>query len=326
MKKVQHVLSAKQPEFDREWLEDLYDLTQEIREASKTPEGIQKIREPFIGKAVQLFFDQPSTRTHHSFLKAIQTLGMGVLNIQDVTTSSMAKDEDDNDTFRTLSSFADALIIRSKQAELAGNVAKHLDSSQRPIPIISAGSGTLHHPTQAFLDIYTMMRSMRKIRGLDGQTFAMVGDLKRGRTIHSNCHLLSHFKDIKLIFVSIPELSMPQEILDFLGAKNVQYEETDDFDRAVSEARAIYMTRTQSEYGGVSEEADHAEPFIFSKRHLEMLRTYAFVMHPLPRGKELARECDNDPRIMIWRQVRNGMWVRTALLYHLLYKKSLLSS
>ena len=325
MPQVQHILSADQPEFDREWLEYLYDLTQELRDSLKTLEGIKKARERLAGKMVQLYFEQPSTRTHHSFLAAIQRLGLGILNIQDVSTSSTVKGEPEADTFRTLSSYADLMIIRTKDAELPKRVAKHLDSTQRPIPVVSAGSGTKFHPTQALLDIYTLMRSMRKIGGIDGKTIALVGDLKRGRTIHSLCHLLSHFKGIKLILVSIPELSMPEEVLEFLKDKGVDYEETDDFDDAVRQSNAIYLTRTQKEYGGVSEEADKAEPFIFTRRHLDMLQPYAFVMHPLPRGSELDPECDNDPRIMIWRQVRNGMWVRTALLYHLLYKKSLLS-
>ncbi len=326
MKQKLHILRSDQPEIDRAFLDRLCRLTNNIRKKyGSGRDGVRYVRDLLVGKRAMLYFEQPSTRTFLSFESAVQNMGMDVVEIRNVQTSSAVKGESDMDAFRTFSSYADVVIIRSKDAELAQRVADHFDSTMRPIPVISAGSGTEHHPTQALLDIYTLHRSMRKVGGIDGKTIALVGDLLRGRTIHSLCHLLSNYRGVKLLLVSPPELSMPQEILAFLNDAGIQYEVTEDFDAAVAEANAIYMTRCQNEYGGVGGE-DSSARFRFEKRHLDMLRPWAFVMHPLPRRDEIDPACDNDERVMIWRQARNGMWVRSALLYMMLWQEDELRS
>jgi len=330
MPKVQHVLSADQPEFDREFLERLCRLTNQIRRKYGTDrEGVEWVRRLLLGRRAMLFFEQVSTRTYLSFEAAAQNMGMDTVEIRDPNTSSRMKGETDMDAFRTFSSYADAIIIRSLDPDLPGRIANHLDTTMRPVPVISAGSGTEHHPTQAFLDIYTLYRSMRKTGGIDHKSIALVGDLLRGRTIHSLCHLLAHWESVHLLLVSPPEMTMPQNVLDYAVEHGMTYEVLDSLDKAIPKANAIYITRAQREYGGVEgEEADPTRAqlpgensFRFEQRHLDMLQPWAFVMHPLPRTDELDPACDNDQRVMIWRQVRNGMWVRSALLYMLLWKE-----
>lgn len=318
MNKPFHILEAQQ--FDRDFLDRLCYLTTHMRERHRDRDGALKLRGLLPHKRAMLYFTQPSTRTFLSFASACQNLGMDVIEVRDPSTSSEVKGESELDSIRTFASYADVIIMRSPKAGLVQEAAKHLDQTPRPVPIINAGSGRDQHPTQALLDIYTLSRSFRKRGGIEGKTIAMVGDLKRGRTVRSLAYLMKHYPGAHLMFVSPSAFCMEEDILEFLRKHEMPFTETDDFDKAVAAADAVYLTRIQDEHDSSKDESAKIDisRFCFKERHLKILKPLSIVMHPLPRREELEPVCDNDPRVMIWRQERNGMWVRTALLYMVL--------
>ena len=316
---VTHVLSVDQ--FDRAFLDKICLLTQEIRELCDKPDGKRLLKEQFADRSAMLYFTQPSSRTFTSFARACQKLGVDIVDIRDPNTSSEVKGESDLDSIRTFASYVDVIVMRSTKAGLARQAAEHLDRTKRPRPIVNAGSGADEHPTQALLDIYTMARSFKDRGGIDGKTIALVGDLKRGRTVRSLARLMHHYHDMRLLFVSPPAFRMEQDILDHLlkHRDRVTYDIVDDLREAVRHADVVYMTRVQDEHdaGGESKRVS-LDGFRFTQEHLEMLADDAIVMHPLPRRDELDAACDEDERVKIWRQERNGMWMRAAVIDYLL--------
>lgn len=314
---LRHVLSARQ--FDRYMLGWLCALTDHIRVIGGTKQGMLWLKELFPHQRAMLYFAQPSTRTRLSFEAACQNLGMDVVVVSDPSTSSEVKGETRLDAIRTFSSYVNAIVMRTPDAGLAAEAAALLDQTPRPVPIINAGSGPDEHPTQALLDIYTLERSFRELGGIDGKTLALVGDLKRGRTVRSLAYLMEHYQGMRLILVSPPEFKMKEDVLGFLREHGIPFEETEDFDQAVAEADAVYMTRIQDEHDHAGESrAVDISRFCFTPHHLKILKPFGVVMHPLPRRNELDAACDADARVKIWRQERNGMWVRTALLFRVL--------
>jgi aspartate carbamoyltransferase catalytic subunit len=315
--RLYHVLESQQ--FDRGLLDYLCRLTTRIREMCKTKEGAlaMKCRHP--DKRAALYFTQVSTRTFNSFLAACQVLGMDWLEIRDPSISSEVKGETPIDSVATFASYANVVIMRSRLPGLAVQAAEYFDQVRAYEPwhaahVVNGGSGQDQHPTQALLDIYTLHREFRELGGIEDKTIAMVGDLRRGRTVRSLAYLMKHYPGVRLIFVSPPSLRMEEDIKEFLRRHNIQFEETEDLDQAVHEADAVYMTRTQDDF----EREEEATPFFFQERHLEILGPHAIVLHPLPRREELDPACDRDPRVKIWRQERNGMWMRAAILDYLL--------
>ena len=312
---VRHVLGVDQ--FDRPFLDRICLLTQEIRELCDKPDGKRLLKEQFADRSAMLYFSQPSSRTYTSFKRACQKLGVDIVDVRDPNTSSEVKGESKMDTIRTFSSYVDVIVMRTKEQGLAAQAAAHLDQTPRPRPIVNAGSGADEQPTQVLLDIYTMARSFKDHGGIDGKTIALVGDLKRGRTVRSLAKLMRHYHDMMLLLVSPPAFRMQQDILDHLDSHRdrVRYEVVDDLRAAVCRADAVYMTRVQDEHDVDGESAKVSiNDFCFTPEHLTLLRPEGVVMHPGPRRQELDLRCDDDPRVKYWRQMRNGMWVRTALL------------
>jgi aspartate carbamoyltransferase catalytic subunit len=305
-------------QFSREFLDELFHLTNKIRVIAKTNEGSMWLKKLLSTKKAMLYFVQPSTRTFLSFLTACQTLGMSCADVRSTETSSEIKGESFKDTIRTFSSYFDLIIMRHPQGGYAELASYVLNKTQRPIPIINAGSGKDQHPTQALLDIYTLRRSFEHTGDLENKTIMMSGDLKRGRTVRSLCYLLTDFPGIKLIFSAPKELQMEDDIKSFLDKKEVQYTVSTKFEECIPEADAIYMTRIQDEWDedGESVKIDSSE-FKFQNKHLGMLKPNAILLHPLPRRDEINEDIDSDPRAVYWRQVRNGMWTRVALIAHI---------
>ena len=208
------------------------------------------------------------------------------------------------------------IIMRSPEQGLAEKMAWELSCSDRPVPILNAGSGKDQHPTQALLDIYTLVRSFETKGGLDGRTVTFCGDLLRGRTVRSLSYLLTNFKDVKQIFVAPRELQVPADVTAILAEKGVAFEVTDDLKAAVRVSDAVYMTRIQDEWDSSKGESARIDTsrFKFGAEELACLGQDGIIMHPLPRRDEIATCCDRDPRAMYWRQMRNGMWIRAALI------------
>lgn len=311
--KPYHALFAQQ--FDRVMLERLCDLATRVRRIAKTRGGMRFLQDLLAEKRAMLYFSQPSTRTFLSFYAACQILGMQTAEVRDASTSSEIKGESQEDSVRTFSSYFDLLIMRHPTGGFAERIAWLLSNTDRPVPVLNAGSGKDQHPSQALLDVYTLQRSFEKIGGIDGKQIAFVGDLARGRTVRSLACLLRHFEGVKAYFVAPAALQIGEDILSVLDEAGMAYEVTDDFRKVIPLADAIYMTRIQDEWDQAQESRSlDTSGFHFTVEDLALLQEHAIIMHPLPRRSEIDPAVDADPRAMYWRQVRNGMWVRTALM------------
>jgi len=301
----QDILLANQ--FDREFLDHLYDITNKVRTIAKTNSGSLYLKKLLSDKRVMLYFSQPSTRTFMSFLNACQILGMSHSSIRDTTTSSEIKGESKLDSLRTLSSYVDLIIMRTPDAEFAEESASFLKKTRRPVPIINAGSGSKEHPTQALLDIYTLQRSFKNTGGISGKTILFCGDLSRGRTVKSLIKLLEKYDSVKIIQCAPDELQLAR------GFKS-----SNRLEEYLHEADAVYMTRIQDEYDKVKGETQRSyEGFKLTKDNIKLMKPNSIIMHPLPRRDEISSDIDDDPRAMYWRQCRNGMWTRVALIAYL---------
>ncbi len=258
------------------------------------------------GKIAGLLFFEPSTRTEQSFKSAAQKIGMGVIGFNDPESTSIHKGETFADTIRIIDSYADCLIIRhpeSGSAKAAAEVAQ--------IPVINGGDGTNQHPTQTMLDLYTILKEAGK---LDGITVAFMGDLKYGRTVHALSIALSHFK-VKQIFISHPTLAMPEEFLQILKKRGVDFKILEKAPKEFDGIDFLYQTRVQKErftnlkvYNKIKDE------FILGKEFLKQLDKGVKLMHPLPRVNEMASELDSHPNAIYFSQARNGLYIREALL------------
>ena len=202
---------------------------------------------------------------------------------------------------------------------MCDRIAACLAETDRPIPVVNAGSGPDEHPTQALLDIYTLNRSFIRNGGIDGKTITLVGDLKRGRTVRSLSALLTNYKDVNIQFVSPDAFRIEDDLRTKLTNSGISFTETDHLEDALKTSDAVYMTRVQDEYdtAGESKGVDTSK-FHLKYEHLDLLSDSSIIMHPLPRRNELDPRIDNDPRAKYWRQERNGMWTRVALLTKLL--------
>lgn len=309
-----HALIAQQ--FDRTRLDRINDVATKMRKIAKTRGGMKFLQDLLSEKRAMLYFAQPSTRTFLSFYAACQILGIQPAEVRDAHTSSEIKGESQEDSVRTFSSYFDLIIMRHPQGGFAEKIAWLLSHTDRPVPVINAGSGKDQHPTQALTDIYTLQRSLEKRRGgLEGAKIAYVGDLLRGRTVRSLALLLTHYPGVKHYFVAPEPLQIGKDILDALDRAGMAYDVTTDFAKIVPEVDAIYMTRIQDEW----DHADGTQPvdtsaYWLGPEHLARMKPEAIIMHPLPRRREIAPEVDIDPRAKYWRQVRNGMWVRATLM------------
>ena len=309
-----HTLFAQQ--FGLDLLTRLTTLANEIRTIAKSKNGTEFLRTLLAHKRAMLYFSQPSSRTFLSFLSACQILGMPTGEVRDMATSSEFKGESREDSVRTFSSYFDLIIMRTTEKGLAEHMAWVLSNSDRPVPIINAGSGQDQHPTQALLDIYTLLRSFEKSGGLKDKTIVFCGDLLRGRTVRSLSNLLVNYPNIRQVFVAPPPLQAGEDVQAMLKARNVTFELTDDFHGAIPQADAVYMTRIQDEWDTTKGDSARIDTrrFKFGADELALLPKDAVILHPLPRRDEIATLVDNDPRAVYWRQMRNGMWIRTALI------------
>ena len=305
-------------QFDREFLDFLFALADMVRQLAKTKLGSQKLKSLLSQKRAMLYFVQPSTRTFLSFQNACYILGLNVSESRETSTSSEVKGESPEDTIRTFASYVHLIIARHPEAGFAEKTAWVLNQTERPVPVINGGSGPDQHPTQALLDIYTLERELKNIGGLDGKKIAMVGDLKRGRTVRSLSYLMKNYNSTKLYFVSPIIFKMKDDIKEFLNKHNIYYYETDDFPSIMPTVDAIYMTRVQKEYSeDTSHENDSYPDFHLKKKDLSRIQPHCSILHPLPRRNEIEVEIDKDPRAAYWRQERNGIWLRTALIAYI---------
>lgn len=313
-----YVLFAQQ--FSRPELEALCETATAVRRLDRHRDGVGFLRSLLAGKRVLNLFAQPSTRTNESFTAAAEKLGASVRVVADLRTSSFAKGESVEDAVRTLSSFYDTLVTRHPDDDFAVRAAWALDRSRRPIPVVSAGSGRSEHPTQALLDVYTLRYSFAARGGIDGKRILMVSDLGRNRAARSLALLLTRFELRRLDVACFPGHGPDAAFCSALAAGGVELVLHDSVPgalRAVGpELDAIYVTRLQQEWDAPGGALGTADDFVLDWELRHHLRPDCLILHPLPRVNELPDTWDDHPGFVVWRQVRNGMWMRAALLAH----------
>jgi len=295
--KLQHVVESQR--FTVPLLMELFDRTRGMERIVARGGSLD-----YQHRIMATLFYAPSTRTRFSFEAAMHRLGGRVLSTEHARVfSSEMEGEQVEDSIRIVSGYSDVIVIRHHQEGGAKRAAQ-----VSPVPVINAGDGEGgQHPTQALLDLYTIHRE----RPLNGLSVALIGELDRGRTARSLAYLMAKFERIKMFFVSPPETQMKPDILDYLEEHEVQFEKVSDLERVVSEVDVIYQTRIHPDRLG-----DRAalKRYTIDSSVVRRMKTDALILHPLPRTVELDKSVDDDPRALYFRQAKNGLYVRMALL------------
>ena len=287
---MRHLMSPM--DFSVEELDALMDLATDIE---KDP---AKYAHKCDGRILATCFYEPSTRTRLSFESAMLRLGGKVLGFATADSSSAAKGESVSDTIRIISSYADICAMRHPK-EGAPMVA----ASKSWIPVINAGDGGHQHPTQTLTDLMTI----RSLKGsLSNMTIGLCGDLKFGRTVHSLINALCRYENVSFVFISPPELRIPDYIReDVLIRNGIDFKEVIKLDDVMPELDILYMTRVQRERFFNEEDYVRLKDFyILNKEKMSLAKKDMMVLHPLPRVNEISVEVDEDERAMYFKQVR----------------------
>jgi aspartate carbamoyltransferase catalytic subunit len=308
-----HILDADQ--FSREWLlEDLFPRTDLMREIHRL--GDSRL---LTGRRMFSLFYQTSTRTRISFESAMTSLGGTTSGIEALRDTRDRDDEPLEDRVRVLCSYGyDVLVIRYHEEGGAARAA-----SVSTVPVINAGDGEGQHPTQALLDAYTIHRELGRLEDLE---IALVGDLTYERSVNSLARLLARVPGVRLRFVSPETLRPRPAIREQLTAAGADFAELDNLEDVVGSADVIYLTRAHSERMTMAQRfATEPRSYVVDAGVLAKMKERAIVLHPLPRGSELAIGLESDPRVACFRQAENGLYVRMALLTLLLQGGSTLN-
>ena len=304
---MRHLLNPL--DFSAEEIDDLLALARDIE--GNLP-GYSHVCD---GKKLATLFYEPSTRTRLSFEAAMLNLGGSVLGFASATSSSAAKGESVADTIRMISCYADICAMRHPKEGAA-----YVAAQKASIPVINAGDGGHQHPTQTLTDLMTI----RSLQGrLDNLTIGLCGDLKFGRTVHSLINAMVRYPGVKFILISPEELRIPDSIReDVLEANNIPFEEVGSLDDAIGSLDILYMTRVEKER--FFNEEDYIrlkDSYILTPDKLADAKDSLSILHPLPRVNEISTAVDDDPRAKYFEQVRNGKFIRMALILKLLEVK-----
>jgi len=296
---VRHVVEVNQ--FDRARVEALFAAADRAR-------ALPRSAQPLAGYILATIFYEPSTRTRLSFESAMQRLGGSVISTENAREfSSAIKGETVEDTVRIVSGYADAIVIRHHEQGAA-----HRAASASPVPILNAGDGPGEHPTQALLDLYTIHHELGRI---DNLKVALVGDLRFGRTARSLARMFRLTTGSELIFVSPTVVPMGADVRAELDAAGVRYRDEPNLAAVLPEVDVVYQTRVQQERFTTPEEYERARGvYVIDRAAMDLLGPTGIVLHPLPRVDEITVEVDDDPRAAYFRQARNGVYMRMALL------------
>lgn len=296
-RKLKNLLSTD--DLKRSDLEKIFLLSDDIKKNQ------QKYSDCLKGKIISTLFYEPSTRTRLSFESAIIRLGASVISTENAReNSSVWKGETVEDTVQTLSGYCDAIVIRNGDVNSINKAA-----TVATVPLVNAGNGSAEHPTQAILDLYTI----REYKGgIDGISIVIMGDAKHGRTIHSLIKLLAIYKNITIYDFSIDGLCLPQEYITLLKQNNINYHYCFTIDDVPSDVDIIYQTRLQKER--LQKNILYDNQFCIDKTTLNKFSKNTFIMHPLPRGKEIHPSVDSDARAIYFQQAHNGVVTRMAIL------------
>jgi aspartate carbamoyltransferase catalytic subunit len=293
-----HIMSIQ--DFSRDELEYIFKVASEMEKYVKTGSDALKNR------ILATLFFEPSTRTRMSFTSAMYRLGGKVLGFDDPEMSSFRKGETLVDSIRVIEAYADAIVIRHT---IEGSVTLAAEYSN--VPIINAGSGTLGHPTQAMLDLFTILKEKNTI---DGLTIGILGDLKYGRTAKSLAYGLSTY-DVKQVFIAPEILRMRQDVLEDLNEAGKSIQEVSELDEVISDLDVLYITRIQEErFPDPSEYKKVKGSYIISKKTLKPAKDDLIVLHPLPRASEISTDVDSTNHARYFKQSYYGLVIRMALL------------
>ena len=255
-----------------------------------------------------LLFFEPSTRTCMSFESAIYRLGGNVIKYNS-QYSSEKKGESLEDTIRTIDSYIDVFIIRHPEKNIISKIKKVTNK-----PIINAGDGDGEHPTQAMLDLFTIMEYYPKLP----DKIAFTGDLKYSRTVNSLVSLLKKIssslnKDIEYYFVSDKLLTPSINILRGINYKVIS---DSSIKEVIDIIDVLYVTRLQKER--YFDENVQINIETIDSKLISSSKNSLIIMHPLPRNQELSTDLDNNEKSKYFEQVENGVFVRMAILNHVI--------
>lgn len=295
-----HVLTMKQ--FSRSDIEGVLDRAHELEDADDVGDRLS-------GRLLASLFFEPSTRTRMSFETAMKRLGGDTIDMGSIESSSVKKGESLADTVRVIEGYADVIVLRHPSQGAAKMASEFVD-----VPVLNAGDGAGHHPTQTLLDLYTMQKSA----GLDDLTVGIMGDLKYGRTVHSLAHALTRF-DVTQHFISPETLALPSNVRYDLHEAGANVEEHTILDDVIAELDVLYVTRIQRErFPDENEYRAVAGEYGIDLVTLEHAKSDLSIMHPLPRVDEIDPAIDETPHAMYFEQAHNGIPVRMAILDMLL--------
>lgn len=293
-----HIMSIQ--DFSRDELEHIFKVASDMEKYVKTGSDTLK------NKILASLFFEPSTRTRFSFTSAMYRLGGNVLGFDDPEMSSKAKGETLVDSIRVIDSYADAIVIRHTIEGIVELAAEYSN-----VPIINAGSGTLGHPTQAMVDLFSILREKNTI---DGLTIGILGDLKYGRTVKSLAYGLANY-DVQLVLIAPELLRMRRDILEDLSEAGKSIREVPYLEETISDLDILYVTRIQEErFPDPSEYEKVKGYFIISKKSLKSAKDDLIVLHPLPRVGEISTDVDSTKHARYFKQSYYGLMVRMALL------------
>ena len=287
------------------WWKQVVDLGEQIKNHPEIYAGACS------NKIMATLFYEPSTRTQMSFQTAMLRLGGRLIGFDNPANSSVSKGETLKDTTKIVSGYADILVMRHPVAGAAKAAALSADC-----PVINAGDGGHQHPTQTLTDLLTILTRRGRLSHLK---IGFCGDLKFGRTVHSLIRAMMRYRNIRFILVSPKELQVPDYIRDDLVNGGFDFEEVERLEDAIGAMDILYMTRVQRER--FFNEEDYLrlkDSYILTPEKLENAKADLSILHPLPRVNEITVAVDKDPRAAYWRQVKNGKYIRMALILKLL--------
>jgi aspartate carbamoyltransferase catalytic subunit len=300
--KLQHVIESQQ--FTLPMLVELFDIADQM-EHILARGGTQDYNR----KIMASLFYEHSTRTRFSFESAMHRLGGSVLATERANTfSSVAAGETLEDTIRVVGNYADVIVLRHNEVGGAQRAA-----AVSTVPIINAGDGKGgQHPTQALLDLYTIYKGVKTIEGVK---VALIGNLTDGRTVRSLAYLLGKFERVKIFFIAPKSFQIKQDILDYLVKHNVWFSLESNMMKILPEVDVVYSTRIEPELlTQKGERLETISQYFIDDNVLKLMPSHALVMHPLPRLHEISPSVDSDVRAAYFKQTRNGVLIRMALL------------
>ncbi|MHB1500309.1 MAG: aspartate carbamoyltransferase [Candidatus Dormibacteria bacterium] len=300
--RLRHVLAADQ--FTPELIAELFGSARAMDSRLGGP-ALSRLH----GRLMATLFYEPSTRTRLSFEAAMLRLGGQVVSTENARDfSSAIKGETLEDTVRIVGGYADCIVLRHSEEGAARRAA-----AVSPVPVVNAGDGRGEHPTQALLDLYTISSELGRLEGI---RLVMVGDLANGRTVHSLAQLMASYRGVELTLVAPAPLRMGADLVASLRRRGAVVREADSLMDAVGEADVVYQTRIQTErlLEPLGQDEGERERYRVTPQTMARLPQGSILMHPLPRVGEIDPAVDADPRAAYFRQARNGVPVRMALL------------